>query len=232
MKNTKSFSSIKNWSEQDRPREKMLQHGRQVLSDAELIAILLGSGSRRESALSLSQRILESVDKDLHALGRLSLGDLMSFKGIGEAKAVTIAAALELGRRRKETGVKDKLRVQCSQDAYQIMSPLISDLDIEQFWIILLNRANDVIGKRKISEGGVAGTVVDAKVVFKSAIDFLASSIVLIHNHPSGNLTPSQHDRTLTTKLVEAGKVLNVNVIDHLIISEKGYTSFADEGWL
>lgn len=232
MENKITKPSIKNWSEQDQPREKMLQHGRQVLSDAELIAILLGSGSTEESALSLSQRILESVDKDLHALGRLSLGDLMTFKGIGEAKAVTIAAALELGRRRQENGVREKLRVQCSQDAYQIMSPLISDLDIEQFWIILLNRANDVIGKRKISEGGVAGTVVDAKVVFKSAIDFLASSIVLIHNHPSGNLTPSHHDRTLTTNLVQAGKVLNVNVIDHLIISEKGYTSFADEGWI
>lgn len=232
MKNKKTNNSIKYWSEQDQPREKMLQHGRQILSDAELVAILLGSGSTDESALSLSHRILESVDRDLQALGRVSLGDLMTFKGIGEAKAVTIAAALELGRRRQDTAVKDKLRIQNSQDAYRIMSPLLSDLEVEQFWIILLNRAHDVIGKRKISEGGVAGTVVDAKVVFKTAIDFLASSIVLVHNHPSGNLNPSQQDRTLTTNLVEAGKVLNVKVIDHLIISEKGYTSFADEGWI
>ena len=232
MKDKESPNSIKYWSEQDQPRQKMLQHGRQVLSDAELVAILIGSGTKKDSALSLAHRILESVERDLHVLGRISLGDLMTFKGIGEAKAVVIAAALELGRRRQDTTVKDKLRIQNSQDAFRIMAPLLSDLDVEQFWIILLNRAHDVIGKRKISEGGVAGTVVDAKVVFKSAIDFLASSIVLVHNHPSGNLKPSQQDRTLTTNLVEAGKVLNVKVIDHLIISEKGYTSFADEGWL
>jgi len=223
---------MKDMSESDRPREKMLEHGKQVLSNAELVAILIGSGSRTESAVSLSQRILKSVNDDLNELGKLSLSQLMKFKGIGEAKAVCITASLELGIRRQLKGIKEIPKVSSSQDAYQFIGPILADLEIEQFWILLLSRSNGIIAKRKISEGGVAGTVVDAKVIFKYAIDQLASSIILVHNHPSGNLSPSQQDRTLTKKLVEAGEVLSIKVLDHLIISNLGYTSFADEGWI
>lgn len=224
--------SIKTWSEQDRPREKMIATGRQSLTDSELVAILIGSGSRQESAVDLSKRILKSVNSDLNELGRMSLKDLMIFKGIGEAKAISIAAALELGRRRQATDYKEKPKITISQDAYKIIAPLIDDLEIEQFWIILLNRGNYVISKKRISEGGVSGTVVDSKIIFKTALDALASQIICVHNHPSGNLKASRADRNLTDKLVAAGKVMDISVIDHLIISQKGYTSFRDEGWI
>ncbi len=232
MNNIYKHFTIKDLSKSDRPREKMLEHGKQVLSDAELVAILIGSGSRAESAVSLAQRILKSVNDDLNELGKLSLSQLMKFKGIGEAKAISIIASLELGRRRQIKDVIVNPKVSSSQDAYQFIGPMLADLDIEQFWIILLSRSNNIIAKRKISEGGVAGTVVDPKVVFKYALDQLASSIILVHNHPSGNLNPSQQDKVLTKKLVDAGEVLSIKVIDHLIVSSRGYTSFADEGWI
>lgn len=224
--------SIKSWSEQDRPREKMIAQGRQSLSDAELVAILIGSGNRQESAVELSKRILQAVDTDLNELGKMSINDLTNFKGIGEAKAISIAAALELGRRRQATDYKEKPKILSSEDSYKIIAPLIDDLDIEQFWILLLNRGNYLIGKKRISEGGVSGTVVDSKIVFRTALDGLASQIILVHNHPSGNLKPSNADRSLTEKLAAAGRVMDINVLDHLIVSQKGYTSFADEGWI
>lgn len=230
MRNKITDRSIKSWSGQDRPREKMLSNGRQILSDAELLAILLGSGSREESAVDLAKRILQTVGDDLHILAKLSLVDLMSFKGIGEAKAITVSAAFELGRRRQLSDPKKRNKIKTSSDAFKQIGPVLADLNIEQFWIILLNRSHEVIAKRKISEGGVSGTVVDAKVVFKIAVELLASSMILIHNHPSGNLQPSRADKILTDKLVQAGNVMNVNVLDHLIVSEKGYYSFADEG--
>ncbi len=210
----------------------MIASGRQSLTDAELVAILIGSGSRQESAVELSRRILKSVNTDLNELGRMSLTDLMSFKGIGEAKAISIAAALELGRRRQASDYREKPKIMSSEEAYRVIAPLIDDLEIEQFWIIMLNRANYMISKKRISEGGVSGTVVDSKIIFKAALDAMASQIICVHNHPSGNLNPSTADRELTDKLVAAGKVMDINVMDHLIISQRGYTSFRDEGWI
>jgi DNA repair protein RadC len=225
-------ATIKMWAEDDRPREKMLAKGRAALSDAELIAILIGSGSRNETAVALSQRILRSVDNNLNELGKLGINELLRFKGIGEAKAITIAAALELGRRRQLSDIKERPQVGCSRDAYNALAPLVADLPHEEFWILLLNRSNRIIHRERVSTGGVSGTVVDAKVVFKKAIELLASAIILCHNHPSGNLTPSQADLDLTKRLRQAGQTLEIGVLDHLIISEKGYFSFADEGKL
>jgi DNA repair protein RadC len=224
--------SIKTWAEDDRPREKMMQKGRDVLSNAELIAILIGSGSRNESAVELSKRILGSVDNDLHRLSQLSLKELNVFKGIGDAKAVSIAAALELGRRRKAAEIKKDVKITSSQDAYEILYPYLSDLDHEQFYVILLKRNNSVIDTVRISQGGVTGTVVDAKIIFKTALEKLATSIVLAHNHPSGNLKPSTADIRLTDQLVQAGKLLDILVIDHVIVAGERYFSFADESML
>ena len=222
--------SIKAWAEEDRPREKMLLKGKESLSDAEIIAILIGSGSHEENAIQLAKRILDSVDGNLSELGRRSLKDLMKFKGIGEARAIGIAAALELGRRRQFSDVAQRTSITCSRDVYDIMLPSLIDLPYEEFWILLLNRANHVLGRQRISAGGVAGTVVDAKMVFKPAIELLASSIILIHNHPSGNLRPSQQDIDLTRKLKRAGEALDITVFDHLIVARTGFTSFMDEG--
>ncbi len=221
--------TIKSWAEEDRPREKLLTKGKQSLSDAELLAILLGSGSRDETAVGLAQRILQSVDNDLNELGRRSVAELTKFKGIGEAKSITVVAALELGRRRQLTDVKERPQIRSSRDAWQLIAPMLMDLSHEEFWILLLNRAGRVIGREQISLGGVAGTVVDAKIVFRKAIESMASSLILVHNHPSGNLQPSQQDINLTQKLKKAGETLDIAVLDHLIITERGYFSFADE---
>jgi DNA repair protein RadC len=221
--------TIKAWAEEDRPREKLLAKGKQNLSDAELLAILLGSGSRNETAVSLAQRILKSAENNLHELGRRSLAELMKFKGIGEAKAITIAAALELGRRRQLSDVRARPQVRSSRDAYLAIAATLMDLPHEEFWILLLNRANKVMSREQVSLGGVAGTVVDAKIVFRKAIEGMASSIILVHNHPSGNLQPSQADIDLTKKLRQAGQTLDIAVLDHLIIAENSYFSFADE---
>ncbi len=225
-------TGIKFWAEEDRPREKLLLKGKLSLSDAELLAILIGSGSREETAVSLSQKILQSQENSLHQLGKSSVSDLQQFKGIGEAKAISIVAAMELGRRRQLSPIKDKPQIRSSKDAYQVLAPIISDLPHEEFWILLLNRANKVIGRERVSIGGVAGTVVDAKIIFRKALSSLACGIILCHNHPSGSLHPSQADLDITQKLKKAGQNLEINVLDHLIISEMGYFSFADEGKL
>lgn len=223
---------IKSWSPEDRPREKLLAKGTPVLSDAELVAILLGTGTSTVSAVELAKRVLQTVDNNLHELARLSVTDLMRVKGIGEAKAISIIAALELGRRRRDADMEEKPRISGSIDAFQIFKPHLQDLQHEEFWVLLLNRANRVIKKSQISQGGVAGTVADPKIIFKLALSELASGIILAHNHPSGNLTASQADIDLTKKLKEAGKLLEVQVLDHLIVAGQKYFSFADEGIL
>lgn len=224
--------TIKSWAEEDRPREKLVLKGKHALSDAELIAILISSGNAEETAVELSKRILGKVQHNLHELSKASVKELMEFKGIGEAKAISIVAALELGRRRKEGNVLKREKIISSNDAVKILQPLLADLHHEEFWILFLNRANLVIGKQAISAGGMSGTVVDPKIIFKAALDAKASSIILCHNHPSGNLKPSEQDIRLTKNLVEAGKVLEISVLDHVIVSQNGFYSFADEGMM
>ena len=225
-----SYRAITAWAEEDRPREKMQLKGKQALTDAELLAILIGSGSVGESAVALAQRILGSVDQNLHELGKRSLHDLQRFKGVGEAKAITIAAALELGRRRQMSDLRERPRVGSSRDAFQAIAPLLTDLHHEEFWLLLLNRANEVFARERLSSGGMGGTVVDVKLVLKAALDARATAIIAVHNHPSGNLQPSQADIDLTKKLQQAGALLEIPLLDHLIVSERGYYSFADEG--
>ena len=222
--------SIKDWAEEDKPREKLVLKGKEALSNAELIAILIGSGTREMTAVNLSQQILAAYDNDLNKLGRLTIEDLKKFKGIGEAKAITILAALELGRRKQNSTIAEKPKITSSEDAYRCLFADMEDLNYEVFKILILSRNNQVLKIETISQGGVAGTVVDPKIIFKKALDQHASGIILAHNHPSGNLKPSQQDIRITTKLVEAGKTLEINVLDHLIISNKGYFSFKDEG--
>lgn len=222
--------SIKEWAVEDRPREKMLVKGVRSLSEAELLAILIGSGNLEESAVEVSRKILASVNNNLNELGKKSIGDLKKFKGIGEVKAITITAALELGRRRKETDPEEKAKVTTSADAARILSPLLSDLPHEEFWVLLLNRNNLVIDKFMASQGGLTGTVIDARIIMKTALEKLACSLILCHNHPSGNLTPSQADKDITLKLREAGKFLDIPVLDHIIIGNNSFFSFADEG--
>ena len=224
--------AISSWAEEDRPREKLFVKGRAALTNAELLAIIIGSGSRNESAVDLSKRVLASVNNDLFAIGKLSIKDLLKFNGIGEAKAISIIAALELGRRRKDAEKIKSPKITSSKDAFNELQELFYDLDHEQFWILLLSRANKVIVKKQISSGGVAGTVVDSKIIFKTALEHLASGIILAHNHPSGNLKPSKADIDITKKIMAAGKNLDINVLDHLIISDKGYTSRVDEGFV
>jgi len=224
--------SIKFWAEADRPREKMLNQGRHSLTDSELLAILLRSGSGSETAVELARKILNSVENDLSKLSRLTVADLSKFKGVGEVKALTIMAALEIGRRRRTSEAIQTLKIGSSQDAAAIFAPELSDLVYEEFWILLLNRANHIISKKMISKGGVTGTVVDPKLIFKQAIECTASGIVLCHNHPSGNKNPSDADISLTRKLKDAGILLDIQVLDHLIIAGNSYFSFADEGRL
>lgn len=223
---------ILSWAEEDRPREKLLLKGKASLSDAELIAILIGSGNTEQSAVELSKDILHGVQHDLNSLAKLSVTDLQKFKGIGEAKAISIVSALELGRRRKTTEAVSKPQIRSSLDAYEIIKPQLMDQPIEQFWVLLLSRSNRVIKKQLISTGGVSGTVADPKVIFKTALDALASGLILIHNHPSGNLKPSQADIQLTKKMKESGRLLEIPILDHLIFTEDGYFSFADESML
>ena len=229
MEDYNPIRGIRSWAEDDRPREKLLLKGRAALSDAELIAILIGSGSADETAVGLSKRILSSLENKLSQLAKLSVRDLTQFKGIGEAKAISIIAALELGRRRKNTEPDKRVKITDSQTAFEVVYSNLGDLNHEEFWVIFLNRANEVLGKENISKGGVSGTVVDPKVVFKQAVQFPASAIILAHNHPSGNLEPSSADHQLTKKLKEAGKALDIPVLDHLIIGERDYFSFVDE---
>jgi DNA repair protein RadC len=221
---------IKMWAEADRPREKLMLNGRRQLTDAELVAILIGSGSRTETAVDLSKRMLTTYQNDLDAFGKASIKELAKFKGIGEAKAIAIVAALELGRRRKETAKADVVKVGSSRDAFQHLHADFADLNHEEFWMLLLNRANHVKSKHLVSKGGQSGTVADPKIIFKTALEHQAAYIILAHNHPSGNLKPSAEDIKLTKKLVEAGKLLDLLVVDHLILTDHSYYSFCDEG--
>ncbi len=222
--------TIKSWSEEDRPREKLMLKGRHTLTDAELISILISTGSRSESALELERKILKECDSNLNKLSRLNVSELMRIKGIGKAKAITILAALELGKRRKEIHDEKAKQVTGSRDAVDIFQPLLGDLLHEEFWVLFLNRANRIISKQQISAGGMSGTVADPRMIFKAALDQKALSIILCHNHPSGNTQPSTADIQLTKNIVEAGKVLEISVLDHVIITQTDYYSFADEG--
>lgn len=233
MEKKKPFKkfTIKDWAADDQPRQKLLVKGHRSLSDAELIAVIIGSGSRRKSAVELAKDILRFADNDLEKLGRIPVERIMtSFEGVGEAKAVAIVAAMEIGRRRQLDGRKQNIIIQSSLTAYSVIGPLLKDLNHEEFWIICLSQANEVIAKDCISQGGQAGTLVDAKKVFRRALLQQAASIILVHNHPSGNLQPSQADKQLTEKLKAAGKSIDVRVLDHLIIAGDEYFSFADEG--
>lgn len=220
---------IQDWAKDDRPREKLMQKGCSALTDAELIAILLGSGTKQISAVNLAQMVLKHHNHDLHELAKRSVQELQQFKGIGEAKAITIVSAMELGRRRKEQNTLERPRIHTSFDIYQLMKIELMDKLIEQFWIILLTRANYVIKKQLISSGGIAKLAVDPKVIFKTALDHHASTIILVHNHPSNNPKPSQMDINLTERLIHAGKVLDIPIIDHVIFTNDSYFSFADE---
>lgn len=230
MEEENSHFSIKDWSLNDRPREKLLHKGSASLSDAELIAILIGSGTRKVSAVELSRIIVSDAQNSLDSLGKKSLKELMKYKGIGEAKAITIAAAMELGKRRAMEMPVELPKIKSSNDAFRIMQPIIGELPHEEFWVMLLDNSHKVLEKKNISIGGITGTLVDTRLVFKKAIEAGAVAMLLAHNHPSGNLKPSMQDKALTMKLVEAGKLLDIKVLDHLIITQQGFYSFADEG--
>ncbi|MEZ0184513.1 MULTISPECIES: DNA repair protein RadC [Flavobacterium] len=220
---------IKDWSDDDKPREKLMLKGKDALSDAELLAILIGSGSRNESAVALSKRILASVD-NLNSLGKLDISQLINFRGIGEAKAITIIAALELGRRRRAEDTVELKKITSSKIAFEIMRPIIGELPHEEFWVLFLNNSNKVISKTQLSKGGISGTIVDTRLVFRLALENRATGLILCHNHPSGNLIPSDADKDITRRIKTAGAILDVKILDHLIITETKYYSFVDEG--
>lgn len=222
--------SIKNWADDDRPREKLVQKGSLALSDAELIAILIRSGSRNESAVELSKRILAMADNNLNSLGKFSVNQLKRFKGMGEAKAVSIAAALEIGRRRREGGPQRLNEISNSRAAYEILFPLIGELPHEEFWILYLNNSNKIIHKSQLSKGGITGTMVDVRLVFKAALEMGAVGMVLAHNHPSGTIKPSMADKQITAKLKNAAQALDIKILDHIIVAQDRYFSFSDEG--
>lgn len=222
--------SIKFLAEDDRPREKFLLKGKSSLSDSELLAIILGSGNNEDSAVELSRKILASVDYNWQKLSKLSIKDLMKFKGIGEAKAISVAAALEIGRRKAAQEIPEKEKVTSVNDLYKIFSQYLSDLQTEEFWTIFLNQKNHVIYKTQISKGGISGTLVDVRVIFRMAIEHFATSVVVAHNHPTGNLNPSQADISITRKIKEAGDLLDIKLLDHLIIGENSFFSFSEQG--
>lgn len=222
--------SIRNWALEDRPREKLMAGGTQQLSNAELIALLIGSGTREVSAVELARQVLHLAGNNLDKLGKYSVNDLTKLKGIGQAKAISIVAALELGRRRKLVDTPDLPKITSSNEVFNLMFPLLGDLTYEEFWVLLLNRSNKVTEKRKISQGGITGTVTDIRLILKMAIDSLSTSIILCHNHPSGNLQPSEADINITRRLKEASSLMDIAVLDHIIIAGKSYYSFADEG--
>jgi DNA repair protein RadC len=221
---------ITDWAVEDRPREKLIQKGTSSLSDAELLGILISSGTKDKSAVDLGRELLGLVKNNLNSLGKLSINDLKKLHGIGTARAVTIAAALELGRRRKLAEGPDVPQIKCSKDVADIFQPLLADILHEEFWILFLNRSNRVINRMKLSQGGISGTVTDVRIVMKKAIEYLASGIIVCHNHPSGNLNPSESDTKITLKIKEAGNLMDIQLLDHLIISDKDYYSFADNG--
>jgi DNA repair protein RadC len=223
---------ITDWAVEDRPREKLIQKGSASLSDAELLAILINSGTKDRSAVDLGRELLGIVNNNLNSLGKLTIADIKKIRGIGTARAVTIVASLELGRRRKMAEVQDVPQIRSSKDVADIFQPLLSDLLHEEFWILFLNRSNKVINRMKLSQGGISGTVTDVRIVMKKAIEYLSSGIIVCHNHPSGNLNPSESDSKITQKIKEAGNLMDIQLLDHLIISDKDYYSFADNGLL
>jgi DNA repair protein RadC len=224
--------NIKQWADEDRPREKLMNKGTQSLSDAELIAILLGSGSRDLTAVELAKHMLNNAGNNLGQLGKKTVRELMHFKGIGEAKAITLIAAMELGRRRKVEDLTQRKKITASRDVFEIFQPMLCDIPYEEFWVVFLNKSNKVIDKIKISQGGISATVIDVRLILKYAIERLASSIVLCHNHPSGNLQPSEADKKITRQLKDASKLMDISVLDHIIVTETNYYSFLDEGFL
>lgn len=232
MKEYNTNQSIKYWSEEDRPREKLMLKGKSALTDAELIAILIGSGTASISAVDLSRMMLQSVNNNLIELSKMTVTDLQRFKGIGQAKAISIVAALELGKRRRSAGGLQRKQITNSHDMFEYLQITISDEPYESFWIVLLNRANHIIKPLKISDGGMTGTVADPKRIFKAVLDHNAASLILCHNHPSGNVKPSDSDVKLTNKLIKAGELLDVAVMDHIILGDDKYYSFRDEGMM
>lgn len=224
--------NIKQWAEADRPREKLLSKGARALTDAELLAILIGSGNQKETAVELAKRILQEYHNNISELGKKSIDQLCTFHGIGEAKAVTIVAALELGKRRKEADVFQKKQVRGSKDAADHLLPILEDLPHEEFWVVLLDRANKILDTFLLSQGGLSGTVIDTRIILKKALEQLASSIILAHNHPSGSLMASEADRKITSKIKNAAELMDIAVLDHIIIGQNNYLSFADEGML
>ncbi len=223
---------ITQWAEDDRPREKMILKGKSALTDAELVAILIGSGSRNESAVTLCRKILATAGNDLNVLGKMSLPQLMKFRGIGQAKAVAIAAALELGKRRVVSQTPQPEKITSSRSVFEIMQPILGELPHEEFWILYLNNSNRILSRAQLSKGGITGTVVDIRIAFRGALEINATGVILVHNHPSGTLKASDADRQITRKMRAAGDNLDIKVLDHVIITERGYMSFADEGML
>jgi DNA repair protein RadC len=221
---------IQQWAEDDRPREKLVLKGKSALSDAELIAILLGSGTSQLSAVDVARAILANAKNSLDVLAKMNVNELTKIKGIGPAKAITLVAAFELARRKKDSEILQFHKIQSTNDAYELMKPYLLDLSHEEFWVLHLNRANKVMHKSKISAGGYAGTVVDVRMVFKEALAFQAQGLIMVHNHPSGNAQPSEADISLTKKMVQAGKFLDIQVLDHLIFTNNAFYSFADHG--
>lgn len=224
--------SIKFLAEDDRPREKFLLKGKNSLSDSELLAIIMGSGSRDETAVELARKILTSVDNNWHQLSLLTIKDLTKFKGVGEVKAISIATALEIGRRRSAQEIPEKPQISSSKDAYQILKLHLADLRTEEFWAVFLNQSNKVIHFAQLTQGGINQSIVDIRIVFKTALEHFATGIIISHNHPSGNLKPSTEDIDITKKIKEAGNLMNIQLLDHLIITQNSYLSFADEGIL
>jgi DNA repair protein RadC len=224
------YTPINQWAEDDRPREKFLLKGKSALSDSELLAIIIGSGSRNESAVQLCQRILFSANNNLNQLGKLTIQQLTEFKGIGEAKAISIAAALELGRRRRSEDAVELDKITSSRAVFEIMQPIIGELSHEEFWVLYLNNSNKVLHKAQLSKGGMTGTIVDSRIIFKTALECNATSLILTHNHPSGKLVASDSDRDITKKLKLAGQQMDILVLDHIIITEMDYYSFNDDG--
>ena len=222
--------ALTTWAVEERPREKVMANGVQYLSDSELLAILLGSGTKNMTAVELARLLLQGLDNDLHKLGRQGISDLVRIKGIGPAKAITLLAALELGRRRAGVRHPEKIPIKSSETVYDLFHPLMGDLEHEEFWLLMLNRANRVLGRYKVSQGGLSGTVIDTRIILKKALDNLASSIIVCHNHPSGNNQPSDADVKITEKLKKAAEMLEIKLLDHVIIADKSYFSFADEG--
>jgi len=223
-------TNLKTWAVEERPREKVLANGIQYLSDSELLAILLGSGTRNITAVELARQILLESGNSLHELGRQNIGDLVKIKGIGPAKGITVMAAMELGRRRAATQQPEKIPVKSSETVFRLFHPLLGDIDHEEFWLLMLNRANRILGRFKVSQGGLSGTVIDTRIILKKALDNLSSSIIVCHNHPSGNNQPSDADVKITEKLKKAAGMLEIKLLDHVIIADKSYFSFADEG--